>query len=444
MKNKRLLICICTLILLVVAGAIVFLLTNKKKESSNPTTTQAKTYEMYVKINPLVKLIFEQTFEKCTDADGNEYVCENPSFNVVDYELVNNDAKNIYKDLDLFGVDLSDAIALLCDTARDNNIDFNQVEVTTDYYDFSSENMIKDIKEGSKYHSEYSVVINIKDNINKDDLLTDEEKNEVKEYAVIFNSDGGSKVETQILKEGEKVTKPADPTKAGYNFISWQKDGIDYNFDLEVKEDLKLRAKWERNGEETTTKSTKVTTTTTTTTQKTEDPHKGYINLNEKVLYVDATTCGHLEYIVPECRKITIQELINKYGTTIDEDYKEWIQSIANSALEEEAGDGSINTFISMFPTCFTSPPSNIESQALSLKIAGWKVIKSNDILDLETISLQNYDKYNKFIEYPVDKLKKLGLFDTSACGGGGDGDVTWNTLDENACSKYNLKCDRW
>jgi hypothetical protein len=97
-----------------------------------------------------------------------------------------------------------------------------------------------------------------------------------------------------------------------------------------------------------------------------------------------------------------------------------------------------------MFPTCFTSPPSNIESQALSLKIAGWKVIKSNGILDLETISLQNYDKYNKFIEYPVDKLKKLGLFDTSACGGGGDGDVTWNTLDENACSKYNLKCDRW
>lgn len=435
MKNKRLLICICTLILLVVAGAIVFLLTNKKKESSNNTTTQAKTYEMYVKINPLVKLIFEQTFEKCTDADGNEYVCENPSFNVVDYELVNNDAKNIYKELDFYGVNLTDAIIMLCDTARDNNIDFNQVEVTTDYYDFSSENMIKDIKEGSKYHSEYSVVINIKENIDKDDLLTDEEKNEVKEYAVIFNSDGGSKVDTQILKEGEKVTKPKDPTKAGYNFISWQKDGIDYNFDLEVKEDLKLRAKWERNGEETTTKSTKVTTTTTTTTQKTEDPHKGYINLNEKVMYVEGGYCSSYVNINKACSGKTIGELAALYPD--HDEFDEFVDLNEKLVLNEYSDyyDG-----YQYFKQCKLDVTQSSLDKINSSR--GYKASKNyRGLASVELIMFLN-EKYNKYRS--KEPMASAGLYPEGGCGGGGDGDTTWYELNESVCNKWNLLCDRW
>ena len=55
-------------------------------------------------------------------------------------------------------------------------------------------------------------------------------KEEIVTYQVMFNTDGGTYVETQIINEGTKVTKPADPTREGYIFVEWQLDGIAYDF----------------------------------------------------------------------------------------------------------------------------------------------------------------------------------------------------------------------
>ncbi len=41
------------------------------------------------------------------------------------------------------------------------------------------------------------------------------------EAIVTFDSKGGSEVEPEIVKEGEKATKPTDPTKRGYAFNAW-------------------------------------------------------------------------------------------------------------------------------------------------------------------------------------------------------------------------------
>ncbi|MEY8357148.1 InlB B-repeat-containing protein [Lachnospiraceae bacterium 54-53] len=43
-------------------------------------------------------------------------------------------------------------------------------------------------------------------------------------YHVIFNTDGGSAIESQTVKMGEKAEKPEDPCKAGYYFAGWYKD----------------------------------------------------------------------------------------------------------------------------------------------------------------------------------------------------------------------------
>ena len=58
-------------------------------------------------------------------------------------------------------------------------------------------------------------------------------KNEVKipTYTVTFDSDGGSEVPVQTVNAGEKATKPADPTRDGYDFTGWKKDGADFSFD---------------------------------------------------------------------------------------------------------------------------------------------------------------------------------------------------------------------
>ena len=66
-------------------------------------------------------------------------------------------------------------------------------------------------------------------------------------YEVIFNSDGGSDVDTQIVKYGEKAVKPEDPTMKGYNFLGWfDKDGNPFDFDTEITHKTELKAQWEK------------------------------------------------------------------------------------------------------------------------------------------------------------------------------------------------------
>ena len=66
-------------------------------------------------------------------------------------------------------------------------------------------------------------------------------------YEVIFNSDGGSDVVTQIVKYGEKAEAPEAPTMKGYNFLGWfDKDGNPFNFDTSITHKTELTARWEK------------------------------------------------------------------------------------------------------------------------------------------------------------------------------------------------------
>jgi len=67
-------------------------------------------------------------------------------------------------------------------------------------------------------------------------------------FIVIFNTNGGSTISNQSIVQGEKIIKPTNPTKSGYNFDDWYKDT---NFTLKwdfsndtVESNLNLYAKW--------------------------------------------------------------------------------------------------------------------------------------------------------------------------------------------------------
>ena len=47
---------------------------------------------------------------------------------------------------------------------------------------------------------------------------------EATEYTVTFNSQEGSAVSAQKVKEGEKVKEPTAPTREGYTFKGWYKE----------------------------------------------------------------------------------------------------------------------------------------------------------------------------------------------------------------------------
>jgi uncharacterized repeat protein (TIGR02543 family) len=64
-------------------------------------------------------------------------------------------------------------------------------------------------------------------------------------YTVTFNSAGGSAVASQIVADGDRATRPADPTREGYMFQGWfTENGGRYDFDMPVTGDVLLVAKW--------------------------------------------------------------------------------------------------------------------------------------------------------------------------------------------------------
>ena len=63
-------------------------------------------------------------------------------------------------------------------------------------------------------------------------------------YNVKFNSNGGTAISNQKVYAGNKITRPSDPTKAGYQFVEWQLGGVAYNFDLLLYTDATLEAVW--------------------------------------------------------------------------------------------------------------------------------------------------------------------------------------------------------
>ena len=70
----------------------------------------------------------------------------------------------------------------------------------------------------------------------------------ISEYIVTFNTQGGSNIDALKVVEGQKVTKPQDPTKENYIFSGWYKEAACttvWDFDKEtVMGNVTLYAKW--------------------------------------------------------------------------------------------------------------------------------------------------------------------------------------------------------
>ena len=66
-------------------------------------------------------------------------------------------------------------------------------------------------------------------------------------HLVIFNSNRGSSVQTQVVEEGNCAVRPDDPTRNGYLFLDWYSDEQltnPFDFAQEINSDLALFAGW--------------------------------------------------------------------------------------------------------------------------------------------------------------------------------------------------------
>ena len=64
-------------------------------------------------------------------------------------------------------------------------------------------------------------------------------------YKIIFDSNGGSKVEAIVAEAGAEIVAPTDPTKEGFIFAGWYLGEVKYEFSVMPETNITLFAKWE-------------------------------------------------------------------------------------------------------------------------------------------------------------------------------------------------------
>ena len=225
--NKKL---ICIIGLALIFLIVLFFLFRNDIVDNNKDIQITNSYVAYVKINPLIKIEYTQT---CDKSD-----CSDPIF--VKFDLVNDDAKDIYKDIDLIGTNnnLFNVLSLIVDTAIDNNLEFDNVEIYSNWNNL--ENYVS--------HDDnitWSYIINIRDKENLDEIESSL-KQDKELFTVEFDTNGGIAINSLTVEKSSLVKIPDNPTRDGYNFVEWQLNGKKFNFNEAIESDIKLVAKWEK------------------------------------------------------------------------------------------------------------------------------------------------------------------------------------------------------
>lgn len=65
-----------------------------------------------------------------------------------------------------------------------------------------------------------------------------------KTFTVSFNTEGGTIMESVEVNKGESLDNIEEPTKEGYLFVNWLKNGMEYKNTSPVNEDFTLTANW--------------------------------------------------------------------------------------------------------------------------------------------------------------------------------------------------------
>ena len=158
--NKKNLETIILLIIIVVLISIIFVLIKNKSDNNQETKQEA-----YVKINPLVKLTFDVNY-KC----DKENKCETVDNKITNIDLLNDDAKNIYSNLEYKDKSLELVVASLIDIADQNNKDISKVTIISTY-EFDKEDLTKRVLDSLTTTKSVDITYNYQKNIDESSLI---------------------------------------------------------------------------------------------------------------------------------------------------------------------------------------------------------------------------------------------------------------------------------
>lgn len=232
---------ISILIVLVVISVVMGrALYKKAKGASKEDKGIRNSYKAYIAVGkPLVEINY---FEICKKAGiKDEYECEDPI--VTKYELLNDDAKTVYKKTNLLenGKELISVIYYVSRKAADNGLTFTDVNIYSNW-----KNLNTYISGFNNTDNTWKYNINLIDN----DKIAEVKENLISAsttYKVTFDTGVGTNIEEQEVNSGAVATRPVNPYKAGYTFTGWTLDGAPFDFKTPITKDITLKATYTLN-----------------------------------------------------------------------------------------------------------------------------------------------------------------------------------------------------
>lgn len=383
------------------------------------------TYTMYVNTEPTIKLTIKESFHECTKKNITN-ICSVVKNEVIDYQMLD-DKENPYQNIDFKGLTFAEAIAKLVE------IDTSKPFAITTNYKIPTEEL-KEAVLSYTIKTDFDIVVHFEEIIDENTLL---EKASDTYYTITFDCNGGNSMDSIVVKEGEVIEKPNNPTRDGYSFKEWQVDNTTFDFTTKVYNNLTLKAIWDR--KTTTTTSTPSTSTSTPTQTK-----KDTINLNDNVVVTEYT-----KYASGTCSFYVFATNLKQLFPSVKD---HWCPYPKEQCMESElAMDDYNNNFNAIqFDTNKENEIMNLLKQYKNGNYPGLIInsydFNSQHFLTLDYQYLQIHDnRYYLEGSDGANKLQNLLKGATKLYGNCGATDFNSNkVLTEELCNQYHLKCDRW
>ncbi|MCD5029690.1 BspA family leucine-rich repeat surface protein [Enterococcus asini] len=248
------------------------------------------------------------------------------------------------------------------------------------------------------------------------------------DYVVNFDSTGGNEISAQIIKENERVQKPANPKKSGHRFIGWSTSETEVElFDFEktaVQGDMTLYAVWSKAGEYadegTWTLDVNGVLTlfggTLTTESMSDVPWAAYRNDVKKVVFASAVKAGEkIRQLFASHGKLTTFENLANFDTSSVKDMSSLFRECVNlSVLDVSNFDTSqVQNMQSMFYGCSgldTLDVSNFDTS--QVKYMQYMFSRCSG---LDTLDVSNFDTSQvKYMQYMFSRCSGLDTLDVS------------------------------
>ena len=396
-KNKKTLYIIiaCVIVLLIGLLAIFEIVTKEEKEKVD------NYYTLYLKSNDedILKLNLHEGYILCKRFN-KEKICSDKIFESTEVTLYNTELNDEFINNNTVVNSINEFI---------KNNDLENVVIISDYK-FNENDFL------GTFSYEKEIL---------DDNTT--------YYTVTFDTDGGSSIDSVVVKDGEKLNKPNNPSKDGYSFVNWEYNDKEYNFDNVVTSNLTLKAIWKKNS--TTNENSSSGNTTTSK-----------INLNNNIsatIYIKSTgneSCffymypTNLSEVFPSV-KYEVYNGINRAtlcpfpkSDCLDTEVAlEDIEKLSFNENKEQALEKTLNKY-----------KNSNGFNLISFKNNNHKISLEYEYITFNGLDVSDGTKANNAI---LNALKGFFLLQ-GPCGGF---DQQENIIvNEEICTKFNLDCGRW